>query len=48
VIACSDASVFAAGEGAARLRAAGIAIKIGILEAEARILYSGYRPAAEI
>jgi diaminohydroxyphosphoribosylaminopyrimidine deaminase/5-amino-6-(5-phosphoribosylamino)uracil reductase len=48
VIACSDASVFAAGEGTARLRAAGIAIKIGILEAEARGLYSGYRPAAEI
>jgi diaminohydroxyphosphoribosylaminopyrimidine deaminase/5-amino-6-(5-phosphoribosylamino)uracil reductase len=46
VIACNDASVFAAGDGAARLRAAGIEVETGLLEAEARSLYEGYRPAS--
>lgn len=46
VIACDDASVFAAGEGEARLRAAGIEVESGLLEAEALSLYDGYRPAS--
>ncbi|AWM78690.1 riboflavin biosynthesis protein RibD [Phenylobacterium parvum] len=46
VIACDDASVFAAGDGSARLRAAGIEVETGLLEAEARALYAGYRPAS--
>ena len=46
VIACDDASVFAAGDGAARLQAAGIEVESGLLEAEARALYAGYRPAS--
>jgi len=45
VIACNDASVFAAGEGAERLRAAGIEVATGLLEAEALPLYAAYRPA---
>lgn len=45
VIACDDASVFAGGEGAARLRAAGIEVESGLLEDEARPLYEAYRPA---
>jgi diaminohydroxyphosphoribosylaminopyrimidine deaminase/5-amino-6-(5-phosphoribosylamino)uracil reductase len=47
VIACDDASVFAAGEGAARLRAAGVEVETGLLEAEARSLYESYRPASD-
>ena len=46
VIACDDASVFAAGEGATRLRAAGVEVSTGFLEAEAQLLYAAYRPAA--
>ncbi len=46
VIACDDASVFAGGEGAARLQAAGIEVEAGLLESEARRLYADYRPAA--
>ena len=46
VIACDDASVFASGEGEARLRGAGIEVETGLLEAEARSLYGGYRPAS--
>jgi diaminohydroxyphosphoribosylaminopyrimidine deaminase/5-amino-6-(5-phosphoribosylamino)uracil reductase len=45
VIACADASVFAAGEGAQRLREAGIGIDQGLLEAEAADLYANYAPA---
>ncbi len=46
VIACDDASVFAGGEGGARLRTAGIEVETGLLEAEARGLYADYRPAS--
>lgn len=45
-IACEDASVFAAGEGAARLQAAGVEIYSGLLREEAAGLYAGYRPAS--
>lgn len=45
VIACDDASKFAAGQGAARLRAAGVAVETGLLATEAAALYAGYRPA---
>lgn len=47
VIACTDASVFAAGEGARRLRSAGVEVVTGLLEAEALPLYADYRPAGE-
>ncbi|MFM8377465.1 MAG: riboflavin biosynthesis protein RibD, partial [Phenylobacterium sp.] len=46
VIACDDASVFAGGEGEARLRAAGVDVEAGLLEAEARPLYARYRPVS--
>lgn len=45
VYACSDASVYAAGEGALRLQAAGVLTDRGLLEAEAADLYAAYRPA---
>ena len=45
VIACDDASVFAGGEGAQRLRAAGIEVESGLLESDALPLYADYRPA---
>ncbi|CAN7461110.1 deaminase [Phenylobacterium sp. LjRoot219] len=45
VIACADASKFAAGQGEARLRGAGIVVETGLLAAEAAALYTGYRPA---
>lgn len=44
VIACQDASPFAAGAGAARLRTAGIEVEAGLMEAEASALYADYRP----
>ncbi len=44
VIACEDASVLAAGQGAERLRAAGIKVRLGVLEAEAATLYVDYSP----
>ena len=43
-IACEDASVLAAGQGAERLRAAGIKVRLGVLEAEASSLYVDYSP----
>ena len=46
VIACDDASVFAAGEGSERLKAAGVEVVSGLLEAEALPLYAAYRPAS--
>jgi diaminohydroxyphosphoribosylaminopyrimidine deaminase/5-amino-6-(5-phosphoribosylamino)uracil reductase len=46
VIACGDASVFAAGEGSERLMAAGVEVVSGLLEAEALPLYAAYRPAS--
>jgi pyrimidine deaminase RibD-like protein len=45
VVACSDSSVYAAGNGSLRLQAAGIVTDQGLLEAEAAGLYSAYRPA---
>ena len=45
VIACEDPSKYAAGQGAARLRAAGVALESGLLAQEAQGLYAGYRPA---
>jgi diaminohydroxyphosphoribosylaminopyrimidine deaminase/5-amino-6-(5-phosphoribosylamino)uracil reductase len=44
VIACEDASALAAGHGAARLRAAGIEVRLGVLTDEAAPLYVGYTP----
>lgn len=44
VVACEDASVLAAGQGAERLRAAGIKVRLGVLEAEAASLYADYAP----
>jgi diaminohydroxyphosphoribosylaminopyrimidine deaminase/5-amino-6-(5-phosphoribosylamino)uracil reductase len=45
VIACEDPSTFAAGQGAERLRAAGVTVELGLMSDEAQGLYSGYRPA---
>lgn len=45
VIACSDSSVYAGGEGARRLQAAGIVTDLGLMQAEAEGLYAAYRPA---
>ena len=45
VVACQDASTYAAGQGAARLRAAGVAVELGVLAPEAAPLYADYRPA---
>ena len=44
VVACEDPSKFAAGQGAAQLRAAGVAVETGLLAGEADHLYAGYRP----
>ena len=44
VIACEDASAFAAGHGAARLREAGIVVEQGLAAEEAAGLYVGYTP----
>jgi diaminohydroxyphosphoribosylaminopyrimidine deaminase/5-amino-6-(5-phosphoribosylamino)uracil reductase len=44
VVACEDASVMAAGRGAARLQAAGVTVETGVLAAEAGDLYATYRP----
>lgn len=44
VIACADRSSFAAGRGLAQLRAAGVAVKVGVLAGEAEELYADYRP----
>ncbi|WP_156467048.1 MULTISPECIES: deaminase [unclassified Phenylobacterium] len=45
VVASSDSSVFAGGEGCRRLHNAGIVTDRGLLEAEADALYATYRPA---
>lgn len=45
VIACEDASVFAAGRGLLRLQDAGLEVEIGILRGEAAQLYLSYQPA---
>ena len=44
VVACDDASLHAAGRGAKRLQAAGMAWESGFLAAEAAALYADYRP----
>jgi diaminohydroxyphosphoribosylaminopyrimidine deaminase/5-amino-6-(5-phosphoribosylamino)uracil reductase len=44
VVACADASVMAAGRGALRLQAAGVACDLGLLRDEAAALYGGYQP----
>lgn len=44
VIACPDASRLAAARGLARLRAAGIAVDLGLLAGEAAALYAQYAP----
>lgn len=46
LVACEDSSAFADGHGAARLRAAGIELQLGVLADEAAALYAAYRPAA--
>ncbi|KRB51595.1 riboflavin biosynthesis protein RibD [Phenylobacterium sp. Root700] len=43
-IACEDASALASGQGAERLRAAGVKVRLGVLEAEATSLYVDYSP----
>jgi pyrimidine deaminase RibD-like protein len=45
VIAASDSSVYADGEGCRRLQAAGIVTDQGLMQAEAEALYAAYRPA---
>lgn len=44
LIACDDASVLAAGVGAERLTAAGVAVETGVLREEAAPLYTAYKP----
>lgn len=44
IIACEDASVLASGQGAERLRAAGVSVRLGVLAAEAAGLYVDYSP----
>jgi len=44
VIACQDPSIYAAGQGSARLRQAGVEVHQGLLAQEAEALYAGYRP----
>lgn len=46
LVACEDASVLAGGHGAARLRAAGVELQLGVLAGEAAALYAAYRPRA--
>lgn len=45
VVACGDASAFAAGAGLSRLRAAGVTVDLGLCADEAAGLYATYRPA---
>lgn len=42
VIACTDASPYAAGQGEARLRAAGVTVEVGVLADDAAELYEDY------
>jgi Pyrimidine deaminase len=48
VVARADPSVFAAGRGAERLRAAGVSFDLGVLGAEAEALYVAYSPAKSL
>lgn len=45
VVACEDASTFAAGRGAQALQAAGVVFDLGLLAEDASALYAGYKPA---
>jgi diaminohydroxyphosphoribosylaminopyrimidine deaminase/5-amino-6-(5-phosphoribosylamino)uracil reductase len=45
VVACEDASAFAAGRGPQRLQTAGITVDRGLLRDEAARLYAAYSPA---
>lgn len=47
VVACEDASPYASGQGAERLAAAGVPVRLGVLADEAASLYESYRPAAD-
>jgi diaminohydroxyphosphoribosylaminopyrimidine deaminase/5-amino-6-(5-phosphoribosylamino)uracil reductase len=44
LIACEDASPFASGQGAERLQAAGVQVRLGLLADEAQELYADYDP----
>lgn len=44
IVACDDASPYAAGRGEARLKSAGISVETGLLADEASVLYAGYEP----
>lgn len=44
VAACADASALAAGRGPQRLTTAGVVYDLGLLRAEAQLLYADYRP----
>ena len=44
VVACQDASPYADGQGLARLAAAGLTIRLGLLAKEAQALYHAYTP----
>jgi diaminohydroxyphosphoribosylaminopyrimidine deaminase/5-amino-6-(5-phosphoribosylamino)uracil reductase len=44
VVACEDASSYAAGRGVQRLRDAGVPTDLGLLSTEASALYAGYQP----
>jgi diaminohydroxyphosphoribosylaminopyrimidine deaminase/5-amino-6-(5-phosphoribosylamino)uracil reductase len=46
VVACEDASPYASGQGAERLRAAGVQVDLGLLREEAEPRYQKYRPAS--
>lgn len=45
VIACDDPSPFASGQGAEKLRAAGVTVEGGLLADEAEFLYAAWREA---
>lgn len=47
LVACEDASVFAAGQGLQRLRDAGLQVEVGLGREEAAVLYADYRPASD-
>lgn len=47
IVACEDASVFAAGQGLQRLRDAGLQVEVGLGREEAAALYLDYRPASD-
>lgn len=48
VVACADPSAFAAGRGAAILRASGVRFDQGLLSDEAQALYHAYVPAKSL